>query len=336
MRKFALVALLALLSAGVMVGVAHFAHSKRASTNSAIDAAFNTWLNTQNKIYASPAEKSYRRSVFAANYDKIAQMNQVYTHRSALNQFADMTDDEIVAKYTGLNYDSNAVRNTVTLKESVKQEGVDWRTKGAVNAIKNQESCGSCWAFSAVSSLESAWFLAHGSLLNLAEQQLVDCGSVTGNQGCNGGWMDYAFKYVQQVGGIAQTSDYPYTARDGNCAFTKDMTKASVSGYSDVPASNCDQLLAALNAHPVSVAIAATGDFMRYSSGIFEITNCGEGLNHGVTAVGYGSEGGKNFWIVRNSWGQWGEGGYIRMSRDVQQGPGICGICKVASYPQAG
>lgn len=337
MGKIAIVALLALLSAGAMFSYSHFMKTNRvASINTVTDVAFNNWLNTQNKMYASPAEKVYRSTVFAANYQKVAHDNQVYTHRSELNQFADMTEEEFISKYTGLIYQPDAPKNYATFEENtINDSGVDWRAKGAVNAVKNQRSCGSCWAFSATSALESAWFLAHGTLFDLSEQQLVDCGASTGNHGCNGGWMDFAFKYIQQAGGLDQTSDYPYTAIAGTCQAAKKSPKAMVKGYKDVPANNCAALVNALNSAPVSVAIAANA-IMSYASGVFANANCGTGLNHGVTAVGYGSAAGDDYFIVRNSWGAtWGEQGYIRMSRSIQPSTGICGICMAASYPQA-
>jgi len=147
--------------------------------------------------------------------------------------------------------------------------------------------------------------------------------------------MDYAFQYIKNVGGQAQTADYPYTARDGNCKFAQSMAKVNIDGFVDVSKSDCNGLLGAITKQPISVAIAANA-IMFYSSGVFANTACGTSLNHGVTAVGYGTDSGQNFYLVRNSWGSgWGEAGYIRMSRDVQKDDGICGICMVASYPNA-
>jgi len=194
---------------------------------------------------------------------------------------------------------------------------VDWVAAGKVSDVKNQASCGSCWAFSAVAAIESLYRFS-GQTNTFSEQQLVDCSGSYGNMGCNGGWMDSAFEFVRDHG-INTDQTYPYTARDGPCKYPSGSFK--ISTFIDVP--GCDNLANALNQQPVSVAVDAS-NWSYYRSGIFN--NCATGVNHGVLAVGYND----NYWNIKNSWGNaWGESGYIRLSRG-----NTCAVCNYPSYPK--
>lgn len=301
-------------------------------------SAFNRWLSIQNKKYISPEEHNFRLSVFSKNFLKVQELNSLNTHHNSLNKFADLTEQEFVAKYTGLKVPNTMRTNVAHVKSDLKRpDSVDWRNSGAVNNVKDQGQCGSCWAFSATCAIEGAWKIANKGLLDLSEQQMVDCGGSTGNYGCNGGWMDWAFQYIINAGGQQLTETYPYTAKDGTCLTDATKAKAYVASFTDVPAGKCDLLLDAIAQQPVSVGIAANA-IMFYDSGVFVSTTCGNNINHGVTAVGYGTDADskteKDFYLVRNSWGSgWGEKGYIRMSRTDQQPDGICAICTKASYP---
>ncbi|KAJ4810751.1 Cysteine protease [Rhynchospora pubera] len=177
-----------------------------------------------------------------------------------------------------------------------------------------------------------------GTHLSLSEQELVDCD--TSCSGCNGGYMDYAFKWVIWNGGITTESDYPYTSGStgtaGSCNYPKTYDYAvSLLSYQDVT-TNCESCLKnAVANQTVSVAIDASGSaFQFYSSGIFT-GSCGTNLDHGVLVVGYGPcSTGTAYWIVKNSWGtSWGESGYIRMQRNVASTAGLCGIAMEPSYP---
>jgi C1A family cysteine protease len=206
---------------------------------------------------------------------------------------------------------------------------VDWVAKGAVTGVKDQGQCGSCWSFSTTGAIEGAYFIKYGKLYSLSEQELVDCDTV--DSGCNGGLMDNAFTYVQKYG-ITTESSYPYTAVQGTCKSTTPVIPPGVvKGFVDVlPSGDENALAAAVAQQPVSVAIQANQlAFQFYSSGILTGT-CGKRLDHGVLAVGYGTDGTTPYWRVKNSWGTgWGEGGYIR----IQRGADKCGIADAASYP---
>jgi cathepsin L len=294
-----------------------------------VQVAFRQWSMRHNKgLYASPEENNFRLRAFYKNYLRVNELNSQNTGaKFTLNKFADMTFEEFEIKMTGFRFTTRP-RNYGKFDTLTQAASVDWRTKGAVNPVKNQGQCGSCWAFSAISSLESRNQIATGTLLSLSEQELVDCSGSYGNMGCRGGLMDNAFKYIR-ASGIAAENDYTYTARDGNCkAASIARALSTISGYTDVPQNNCDALATAVTQGPVSVAVMANNAWMTYTSGIMMSSQCGTSLNHGVTAVGYTSDA----WIVRNSWGSsWGENGYIRLQK--QGNISTCGVCNMASVP---
>lgn len=173
-----------------------------------------------------------------------------------------------------------------------------------------------------------------GKLVSLSEQELMDCDVDSGNEGCNGGYMDKAFDFINS-NGLTTETDYPYKGTDCTCNKDKERDHVvEISGHEKVPANNEKSLQAAVAEQPVSVAIdAGSYEFQLYSEGIFD-GPCGKDLNHGVTAVGYGEEDAKKYWLVKNSWGtEWGEAGYIKISRDSIDKEGTCGIAMEASYP---
>jgi len=206
---------------------------------------------------------------------------------------------------------------------------LDWVAKGAVTGVKDQGQCGSCWSFSTTGSVEGLVFLKAAHLTSLSEQQLMDCSYSYGNLGCSGGLMDNAFKYVE-ANGLCTEAAYPYTAKDGTCKASSCSVSpnSKIGGYKDVTHTE-NALGAAVDNQPVSIAIEADqSGFQLYKSGVF-CGVCGTSLDHGVLAVGYGTDT-TDYWKVKNSWGtSWGEKGYIRVCRNKNE----CGLSNEPSYP---
>jgi C1A family cysteine protease len=296
-----------------------------------VQQAFMEHINEFGLSYGTQEEFEFRMGLFAKKDAEIKEINASQdSFTLGHNQFSTWTDFEY-KRLLGFKQPANFVPENVTyLETSDLQDEVNWITKGGVNAVKNQGQCGSCWAFSATAATEGAHFVATKTLLSLSEQQFVDCDK--SSHGCNGGWQSNAFKYAE---GHAQDleKDYVYTARTGTCQDSKFKGVVSVKSYATVPAGSVAQLKAAIAKQPVSVTVEADKSvFQSYKSGVLDSAACGTSLDHAITAVGYGVENGKQYYLVRNSWGaSWGDKGYIKIA--AVDGKGICGIQQVSVYP---
>jgi len=292
------------------------------------------------KVYTEE-EDLKRFEIFKKNSEEIDLHNSQYEkeYEQGLNQFSDLSDEEFKTLYlSGLTVPEGEWNVTEEETQALYDYGdapnaINWVEKGYVTPVKNQGHCGSCYSFSATGALEGAWFKKTGKLLSFSEQQIVDCSaSFFGNHGCGGGWYQYAWTHVKNKGGIEGESDYPYKARQLNCNFNKDKVRGTCNGYHNLKGeSNLQQALASVG--PVSVAIdAGRPGFRNYKSGVFYDWWCSTWrLNHAVLAVGYGTEDGKDYWLVKNSWSpRWGAGGYIKMARNRGN---CCGIASKPSYP---
>jgi C1A family cysteine protease len=316
-------------STAASFAVAAVAGIAAATPMDAMEFKFINYVAQHAKSYATKEEYELRKSLFAKIDADIEQYNATEkTSVHAHNFLSDLTEYE-KSKLTGTKRMPEPEHEDETLEiyGSVPSfaTGVDWVTAGAVAPVKNQGSCGSCWAFSAASATESAYHIAMNkgtsSVTQISEQQLVSC--VTTCSGCNGGWYTNCWYYYLSHGAYYE-ADWPYTATNGSCTYNSaDATNVRLSSYRNVTAKSISALQSAVAAQPVSVAIAAGNSyFQSYSTGV--LTNaylCGTYMDHGVVAVGYGNENGTDYWLVRNSWGSgWGDKGYVKIAATDDNG----------------
>jgi cathepsin L len=308
---------------------------------------FMNFISKYRRSYDNSNEFNYRYEVFRRNYQQIMDMNtnaEKNGFELGVNEFADLTLEEFADTRLGLKdrprrrtfeqqlFGSMSARRS---KKSDLPETVDWRTSGEyVNPVKNQGTCGSCWAFSTIGSVESAFAIKTGKLPQLSEQQLVQCSKGFGNGGCSGGFMEYAFKYAETYP-LCTEDEYPYEGKDSTgCVHQKCLNNPyKLSGFKDIDNMSRESLYTALTKQPVSIGVCAGNiAWQFYKKGVMK-RFCGDCLDHGVVTVGYGTKDGDHI-IVRNSWGpDWGENGYLRISSKDQSGKGTCGIYQLPSIP---
>ncbi|XP_055946889.1 procathepsin L-like [Argiope bruennichi] len=312
------------------------------SANPRLDGYWELFKKTFGKSYDAQ-EENYRRLIWGKNVGDILRHNfeaklGLHSFTKGLNKYSDMSLKERRAKLNGFIHPTNVTRRLSVWLPPMNYElpeQVDWREQGLVTPVKDQLVCGSCWAFSATGALEGQHKRKTGQLMSLSEQNLVDCSRAEGTGGCHGGWMDQAFEYIKINRGIDTEESYPYTGLDGKCHYKESTKGATCSGFVDIPSGDEEALkIAVATIGPISVAICASEDFYDYKDGIYETDECDktvDALNHAVLIIGYGTENGKDYWLLKNCWSSsWGKGGYMKMVRNKDN---HCGIATKASFP---
>jgi cathepsin L len=301
---------------------------------------FIKFLAKHNRRYATKEEYNLRLAEFQKNHQFVQDFNKKGSKQTVeVNHMGDWTREEYrnILGYKTHMRNSNEERVYEDNETAVKS--IDWRAKGAVTPIKNQGQCGSCWTFSSTGSLEGRHFQKTGVLTSFSEQQLVDCcnNGASGceySQGCQGGIMDEALTYTQS-NDLMTEADYPYTAQNGSCTYAGAGTGAGYKNASkkDISPKNKSAFKASIATGPTSIAIEADQmAFQFYNGGILD-SGCGDQLDHGVLAVGFGSDAytGEQYAIVKNSWGAtWGDKGCLKISLDNDS----CGLMNQPVRPE--
>jgi cathepsin F len=297
-----------------------------------VQALWDQWKSEHNKQY-SLEEEMLRFENFKLTIDRIVARNAKSSSAIfGLNKFSDLSVEEF--KSTLLGFVRSEKSHDVGVLPGGPIEApqtFDWRTTNMVTPVKNQEQCGSCWAFSTVENVESMYCIKNNldctSFAPLSVQEIVDCD--TTDAGCNGGEPYNAYQFIIQEGGLEDDSDYPYTAQDGTCNFQASLVKVTISSWqyatqnSDEPTMQTNLV----NWGPLSICVDAE-PWQDYTGGIMMASDCGSDIDHCVQLVGYDMTQSTPFWIVRNSWGtDWGENGYIRL----QYGQDTCACADEAT-----
>lgn len=198
---------------------------------------------------------------------------------------------------------------------------VDWRERGAVTPVENQEHCKACWAFAVASAVESHYFIKTGELVRLSAQNLIDCSDVFGNNGCTMGYTRLAFMYIEANQGINYADSYPYKKFQRKCRFNRNDSVVSIRGYASVkPNSEASLIEAVASKGPVVVRLYTSSKFLKYTGGVFFDFSCKKQQHYQIMLlVGYGTDKDDgDYWILKNSFGEsWGENGYMKMARNI-------------------
>lgn len=315
---------------------------------------FENYVEKFNKTYANDAERMHRFKAFLGNEEEIANLNELEGNTIfGWTKFSDMTKEEFSQRLNFVPYDKEERRQLhgeiplFKSEKNLRTSSLDWRTMNAVTPVKDQGNCGSCWSFSAVQTVESAYLLKNNetdaATFLLSEQEVVSCDKE--DAGCDGGDLPSAFDFIQWSG-LTTEADYPYKSGDdgdsGTCMSFSPLAGTKPTDYKYATPgcyTNCnkqDEAMLASNmaeVGPVGICVNAV-KWQNYVGGVMSRKSCGahkyNSLDHCVHLVGYESiDSGKGYWIVKNSWNtDWGVDGYIYL----KYGKNTCGVADEAMF----
>lgn len=304
---------------------------------------WNEFKNFFNKNYDAD-EDTMRQNMWSDLMQHMFNHNMKFNSKKVpfsmgLNEYSDMSHDEFQQSMTGLESEKNCQNSSLVYQPPANPkipDNVDWRDHGYVTEVQNQGACGACWAFCSIGSLEGQHKRKTGKLVKLSEQNLIDCSKPEGNKGCKGGQMCRALEYAAHTPGVATAESYPFvgTSTNGVCKYSNSSVGSKVGGYLEIPYGDEDALKKAVGLlGPMAAGLDGSPEtFRHYNGGIYSDPACSNTtLTHALTIIGYGTENGTDYWLVKNSWGKsWGQGGFGKMIRNANN---HCGIANRALFP---
>ncbi|XP_059230714.1 cathepsin O [Mustela nigripes] len=279
-----------------------------------------------------PRSRERQAAAFRESLNRHQYLNSVFPHDNSsaiygINQFSYLFPEEFKAIYLR-SKSSRLPRYRTEVQTSIPNVSLpsrfDWRDKHVVTQVRNQQTCGGCWAFSVVGAVESAYAIKGKPLEDLSVQQVIDCSY--NNYGCQGGSTLSALNWLNKTQvRLVRDSEYPFKAQNGLCHYFSDSQSGfSIKGYSAYDFSDQeDEMAKALLTFGPLVVVVDAVSWQDYLGGIIQ-HHCSSGeANHAVLITGFDKIGNTPYWIVRNSWGSsWGVDGYAH----VKMGGNICGI----------
>ncbi|XP_076641748.1 cathepsin L4 [Halictus rubicundus] len=303
-----------------------------------LDEYWNTYKARYNKTYPDNTEAA-RRIAWEENLVTIYKHNIM----AAAGHHSYTLRDNHIADLGTRQYVRDMVKLLPSRKRRVASEPMvgaalpdprrvpprfDWREAGFQTPPENQQSCGSCYAYSIAGTIQGQIFKRTGLLIPLSEQQLIDCSTSAGNLGCSGGSLRNTLRYLERAKGLTDRDRYPYEGRQGPCRFQEDWSVVNITSWAVLPARNEKSLEAAVaTVGPIAASInASPKTFQLYHQGVYDDETCSsDNVNHAMLIVGYTP----TEWILKNWWGDgWGENGYMRLAKNKNR----CGIANYAAY----
>lgn len=300
-----------------------------------LDNAYSNYASQFNKEPEEDRKDTFKGTLLSVFEHNMKAKSGQETYTMGVNQFSDLTLDEVKAQYTGVllpnstdGFENQSPNLPSRFRRDEAPEAKDWREDNDVTPPKNQGQCGSCTLFAVTGAVESAMAISKGQKgLDLSEQELLDCPTGSGVGKCQGNWPEDIYEYQKKQGQTTEAA-YKYEGKSGKCRAKGKQRSAKVKSYYKSTEGDENAMKELLGQYgPVSVVITINDEFKNYKEGVMNTPCSGNNFDHSVLAVGYGNENGEDYWIVKNSWGtRWGDGGFIKMARNADN------ICRIADY----